>query len=62
MLLNCEFYLILYVQWLEKDFLGYLREWEDSVQRRGGFTKEEKDRMTISKETLEGLRMTGTVQ
>ena len=46
-------------QWLEKDFLGYLHEWDKVVSERVGFTPEEKKRMTLSQETLEGLRMTG---
>ena len=48
-----------HLQWLEKDFLGYLDEWEASVRAREGFTKAEKKSMTLSKETLEGLRLTG---
>ena len=48
----------LHLQWLEKDFLGYLDEWEASVRAREGFTWAEKTSMTLSKETLEGLRLT----
>ena len=49
-----------HLQWLEKDFLGYLGEWEASVRPREGFTRAEKTLMTLSKETLEGrLRLTG---
>ena len=48
-------------QWLEKDFLGYLDEWDRAVCEREGFTPDEKKRMTLSQETLEGLRMTGTL-
>ena len=46
-------------QWLENEFLGYLDEWDASVWVREGFTDEEKKRMTLSQDTLEGLRMTG---
>ena len=46
-------------QWLEKDFLGYLKEWEDSVKQREGFTDAEKTMMLLSQETLEGLHITG---
>ena len=49
------------MQWLEKDFLGYLDEWDKAVSEREGFTPEEEKRMTLSQETLEGLRMTGTL-
>ena len=48
-----------HLQWLEKDFLGYLDKWEASVRAREGFTRAEKTSMTLSKETLEGLRLTG---
>ena len=46
-------------QWLEEGFLGYLDDWEKAVKERKGFTDEEKKRMMLSQETLEGLRMTG---
>ena len=49
----------LFLQWLEKDFLGYLREWEENVEKRNGYSKDEKRRMTLSQETIKGLRMTG---
>ena len=50
------------LQWLQEDFLGYLAEWKASVSEREkeGFTKSELDMMCLSKETLEGLQMTGT--
>ena len=46
-------------QWLENEFLGYLDEWDAAVWVREGLTDEEKKRMTLSQDTLEGLRMTG---
>lgn len=46
---------------MEEKFLGYLDEWEAEVSARTGFTEDEKKKMTLSKETLEGLHMTGTV-
>ena len=60
--LKCiHMYCIAYVfmQWLETDFLGYLRNWEESVKKRDGYTDEEKKRMILSQETLQGIRMTG---
>ena len=48
-----------FLQWLEKDFIGYLREWEENVEKRNGYSKDEKRRMTLSQETIKGLRMTG---
>ena len=50
---------MMFLQWLEKDFLGYLDDWEASVNAREGFSKAEKASMTLSKETVEGLRLTG---
>ena len=49
----------MHLQWLENDFLGYLREWEESVEKRDGYSKDDKRRMTLSQETMRGLRMTG---
>ena len=50
---------IIHLQWLENDFLGYLAEWDEMVQLRENFTAAEKKKMTLSKDTLDGLRMTG---
>ena len=47
------------LQWLESDFLGYLKEWETSVKGREGFTNAQKTTMMLSRETLEGLHITG---
>lgn len=47
------------IQWLEEEFLDYLDEWDTEVKGRPGFTDCE-EKMTLSQETLEGLRMTGT--
>ena len=47
------------LQWLEKDFLGYLKKWEDSVSARDDVTAAQKPRMLLSKETREGLHITG---
>lgn len=49
-----------FLQWLKRDFLAYLSEWQSSVAARDGFTAAEKTMMTLSRETLEGLRVTGT--
>ena len=46
-------------QWLEKEFLAYLDDWERSVNEREGYTTAQKNRMILSKETLLGLRITG---
>lgn len=47
------------LQWLKEDFLGYLNEWEVSVEQRPGFTSSQKNMMLLSRETIEGLRTTG---
>ena len=47
------------LQWLKEDFLGYLNEWEESVEQRTGFTSSQKNMMLLSRETIEGLRTTG---
>ena len=39
--------------------MGYLDEWEKSVNARQGFTDAEKAMMLLSRETIEGLQMTG---
>ena len=46
------------IQWLEEKFLGYLAEWERSVNERKGFTDAEKVSMLLSRETIEGLQIT----
>lgn len=62
------FYLAI-LQWLLEDFLGYLDEWEENVRRRKvekvpkedkeGTKRNDKKRMLLSKETRDGIRMTG---
>ena len=47
------------LQWLEEDFLGYLKEWEESVSARAGFTAKEKKNKLLSQETLLGIEVTG---
>lgn len=49
------------MQWLENDFLGYLKEWKDSVDARTDVPKAEKPTMLLSRETQEGLHITGTL-
>ena len=48
------------VQWLQEDFLGWLDEWECSVMARGDLSLSERDRLCLSRETLDGLRFTGS--
>ena len=44
---------------MEKACLPYLDEWEESIHKREGFNKDEKNRMHLSTQTTLGLRMTG---
>ena len=52
------------IQWLKKDFLGYLDSWKRSVDERrkpheeNQDSEEKKNKMQISQETLLGLRIT----
>ena len=46
-------------QWLEDTFLPYLDKWEESVQKREGFSKDDINRMQFSTQTKLGLRVTG---
>ena len=50
---------IIISQWLEGEFLKYLGDWKASVDSRPGFTAAQKALMCISKETIEGLHITG---
>ena len=45
------------VQWLQEDFLGWLDEWEYSVMARDDLSLSERDRLCLSRETLDGLRL-----
>lgn len=47
------------LQWLKNDFLGYLRDWEASVKSRQGFQSAERVKMVLSRQTREGLQITG---
>ena len=49
------------MQWLEGDFLSYLKSWEDSFSQRPNFNKGEQNKMLLSEATLNGIRMTGTL-
>lgn len=53
------------MQWLEKDFLGYLKEWETSVMgeknsKESRVEKDEKRRKLLSVQTRTGIICTGT--
>lgn len=46
------------MQWLEKDFLGYIDSWEQEVKKIT-CSADEKRKMMLSSETIEGIRITG---
>ena len=45
--------------WLKRDFLGYLDEWERSVNSRDDICNADKAKLMVCKETVQGLRITG---
>ena len=49
----------LHLQWLQEDFLAYLRDWEESVSQRTEYTVKEKGKMLLSAETRYGIEVTG---
>ena len=46
-------------QWLEDEFLGYLDEWKNYVNSDKSLSSADKARMMLSRETLEGITITG---
>ena len=46
---------------LESEVLGYINEWKANVDKRQGYTEVEKKTMMLSRETIEGLEITGLV-
>jgi len=51
------------MQWLKNDFLGYLDAWEMLLQSNEyqHLEKASKQKMCLSRENLEGFRITGIV-
>ena len=47
------------VQWLKDEFIPYLKEWEDSVEKRNGCSPQSKSMMVLAKETCNGINITG---
>ena len=45
-------------QWMEEDFLHYLKEWEKQVMSYDDLDDKAKMKMLLSKETREGLHIT----
>jgi hypothetical protein len=47
------------LQWLENEFVPYLESWENYAMSKVGLSLEERRRLTLSHQTIEGLKMTG---
>ncbi len=45
-------------KWLEEEFLGYLKDWKESIDKRdGNYDESAKSKMFISWQTYEGLKI-----
>ena len=53
------FLFIICAQWITDEFIPYLKSWEESVQKRNGFTPQEKAMMLLARETRQGIDVTG---
>ena len=47
------------LQWLQNDFLSYLEEWDRCVAERTDLSAAEKKRCCLSRETIQGLQISG---
>ena len=47
------------MQWLEKEFLEYLHNWEVYAEKQSNGCVKAKNKMMLSRETIEGLHITG---
>ena len=46
------------LEYLEETFLGYFEEWKESVKNRpGNFSRQEREKMLLSQQTLDGLKI-----
>ena len=53
--------IVLYMQWLENGFLKYLDNWEAYALSKEGISTKEREKLTLSKQTKEGLKIIGTI-
>ena len=44
--------------WLQNVFLKYFNDWEQKIMAREGFDAKQKEKMFISRQTMEGIRIT----
>ena len=40
-------------------FLSYLHDWEEEIANKEGYNAKQRAKMLLSRETMEGLRITG---
>ena len=55
---SCDYLKFPTIQYLH-EFLAYLDSWKDSVHKRPGFDKKEKQMMVLPRETVDGIHITG---
>ena len=51
---------IFFGQWLRDEFMGYMNDWKESVEKRVGYTPQQKQQNLLSELTREGISITGT--
>ena len=56
---RCVTNTVIFISGLKRDFLGYLDEWERRVNARDDIRNADKAKLMHSKETVEGLHITG---
>ena len=49
----------IFKQWLESEFLKYLKDWEDDSLCRTDIEEQYRQKLVLSRETMQGLRITG---
>jgi len=50
-----------FIQWLKDEFLPYLNNWKKEAAARSDLPPKDRQRLCLSRETLEGLQMTSKV-
>lgn len=48
-----------YLQWLTDTFINFLHDWQHEADKMDNLKADEKRRLCLSPQTLEGLRLTG---
>lgn len=55
-------YMYFNVQWLESEFLEYLLQWEKSVKEQSDLQVKEQNKLMLSRETKEGLKIISIIE